>query len=120
MIRLTITYIVILISFQVTAQVENSENSKGIDIVNEYDLEDVYPNPFKNEINLVFQTGTRNAIKLYLYDIVGQIIHEKEHEISPNNNHLEINLEHVNLENGMYLLRIEKGKNVKTVRLVRK
>lgn len=65
----------------------------------------VYPNPAENQINFQLENNQKGIV--YLYDVLGQKIVEKE--ISKNNNSIDIQ----NLSNGVYYYNFESNKAYK-------
>jgi GH35 family endo-1,4-beta-xylanase len=63
----------------------------------------VYPNPFKNELNLECNS-CEYFDEIFITDILGR---EVKHLINPNSDHFVINLN--GLEKGIYILHLKKG-----------
>lgn len=72
----------------------------------------VYPNPFKDFLNI--QTKEDNLISIQLFDINGRII--KQENISGNS--YQLNLE--NLPQAIYILEISSDKGKQSVKVVKK
>jgi hypothetical protein len=75
----------------------------------------VFPNPFKNEIKVEVQTGSTEPITLRLFNLIGQEMALREN-ISPVYTLLLEN----DLEDGVYMLEIQQGKNKRVARMIKK
>ncbi len=89
-----------------------SENSKSIAISN------VYPNPFKDNLNLAFNvTETQNAV-ISVTDIQGQSIYSQTVKASSGLNNHEINF-NSDLKHGIYFLKIQSGDINQMVKIIK-
>jgi hypothetical protein len=82
-----------------------------------------YPNPFKNEIQLLFYNESANGrISIEIHDTYGRLIYRQDYgQRAVGNNIIVINGFSSNLRIGMYLLSLKvDGKRVKTVKLIKK
>lgn len=82
-----------------------------------------YPNPFKNEIQLLFYNGSATArISIDMHDTYGRLIYRQDYgSRAAGNNIIVINGFSGNLRIGMYLLSLKvDGKRVKTLKLIKK
>lgn len=70
-----------------------------------FSLENPYPNPVANELNLNFHLGTQQVVVLKIYDINGKIQHIQTIDAESGANHLVHNVEALN--SGIYHLRFE-------------
>ena len=80
----------------------------------------VYPNPFSTAFNLDFYLSKTTDVKIELYNSVGELIKvigSKEYPLGENN--LFINLNDLNLKNGIYLLKISSESNVVTKQITK-
>jgi hypothetical protein len=72
----------------------------------------VYPNPTKNEINLLFRENVKEGI-ISICDINGKVVHtEKLSDCSEKS----INIEH--LEEGVYFVTIKSLKNITSTKKI--
>ena len=82
-----------------------------------------YPNPFKNEIQLLFNNESATGrISIDIHDTYGRLIYRQDYgQRAVGNNIIVINGFSSNLRIGMYLLSLKvDGKRVKTVKLIKK
>lgn len=93
---------------------------KLINIIPNYKL---YPNPFRNQINIGFETKQHNRVWVYVMDIQGNLIKELNNSALPPGNHSFVwdgtDINNNPVANGSYLIRMVSGKYqlVKTVQL---
>jgi hypothetical protein len=71
----------------------------------------VYPNPFKDEAKVTFYLMNPENVILYLYNATGQIIRSFDKGNFPAGNQ-ECTLDASNLPTGIYMLRMQAGKQV--------
>lgn len=64
----------------------------------------VYPNPFKDQLNIDVTTLSKGEIRLQIIDISGKIIETKMLEVLPGNNSILFDAHH--LTNGIYMINI--------------
>ena len=75
---------------------------------------DVYPNPFKDELNISFQTENPETVEIYLYQMSGTLIYKKQFSGNKSGKNT-ITIKEQFLENlpiGTYLLYVKMGKNI--------
>jgi hypothetical protein len=72
---------------------------------------EIFPNPLKDELNVLL-TGATN---LQLFDALGRLVYQCA--LNPQNNLNTVELSH--LPNGMYLLRINQGAEITSYRLIK-
>lgn len=69
---------------------------------------EIYPNPVKNNMNIAFNLINDKAIRIYISDIMGNIVHTAGNKVyNSGNNKLSINAGYLNP--GKYFLIIESG-----------
>jgi hypothetical protein len=82
-----------------------------------------YPNPFKNEVQLLFYNGSATGkISIDIHDTYGRLIYRQDYgPRAVGNNIIVINGFSSNLRIGMYLLSLKvDGKRVRTIKLIKK
>lgn len=87
-----------------TLDVDNKSNSNIVSI------NQVYPNPVINSISINYNTEVEGTTNISLYNELGESIKTlyNEYEASGNHNHT-YNLEELNLNNGVYYIRIQSA-----------
>lgn len=78
-----------------------------------------YPNPFINSVSLDLIAPESGLANVQLTDILGRIIENKNYEVIPGNNVINLQLPEASLEN-LQLLKVTLGDQVITQRLLRK
>lgn len=79
----------------------------------------VYPNPFTESIKLQFYTSSKEDLNLQLLDITGRVVYNKSHRFSEDGSYT-LELREGDGKSGIYLLKINQGRRVEFVRVVRK
>ncbi len=77
----------------------------------------VYPNPFKDKLNIDFAALAKGEITVQIIDISGKIIENKKVEVLPGNNSILFETNH--LVNGVYMMNIVGEGLNKTLKLVK-
>ena len=77
----------------------------------------VYPNPFKDKLNIDFAALAKGEITVQIIDISGKIIENKKVEVLPGNNSILFETNH--LVNGVYMMNIVGEGINKTLKLVK-
>jgi hypothetical protein len=77
----------------------------------------VYPNPFKDKLNIDFAALAKGEITVQIIDVSGKIIENKKLEVLPGNNSILFETNH--LVNGVYLINIVGEGINKTLKLVK-
>lgn len=78
---------------------------------------EVYPNPFKDDINLSFYLTKSEKITIDVTDFLGKtILRIDETEYSSGKNNFNLNLSQINLKSGLYLLKI----HTPTIEIIKK
>ena len=75
----------------------------------------VSPNPFKNEINITLENTPKEAIKLKLFSVDGQLLFS-EKEAALNNNIL---IDNLNIPPGIYFLHLQMDNHLFTKKIVK-
>ncbi|HRS09250.1 MAG TPA: T9SS type A sorting domain-containing protein, partial [Bacteroidia bacterium] len=81
-------------------------------------IEKIFPNPFKNQLNINFYADSNSQYTSEIFDLSGKRVMVKRGEFVPftiNN----INLATANMGKGVYLLRITTDKNVFQARILK-
>ena len=79
----------------------------------------VYPNPFDDQLNILWNAATDESASISLSDVAGRILIEKQISIVQGANVISLN-EIPSFAEGVYFLHIFSGKEVLTQKLVRK
>lgn len=81
-----------------------------------YKLE-VYPNPFKDQVQVNYITTERSEVKINMYDVTGRLVKEVfDAEQAAGSQQVQLNLGEY--RSGVYLLKIQISNQVKTIRLI--
>lgn len=84
-----------------------TEPVEGIETNNSYLARiNVFPNPSSGKIFLTTECNENSTVKLFVMDLLGQMIIEKEISFAPGFNSKEILLD--NISNGIYIIKIQK------------
>ncbi|MEO1263784.1 MAG: T9SS type A sorting domain-containing protein [Bacteroidota bacterium] len=76
-------------------------------------ITDVFPNPFKDEINIVLQSGSEGMVNMELVSVFGRkVLAEKAMAIQGQQT-VRINTRHVLMPDGLYLLQVENREGFK-------
>ncbi|MEZ4888452.1 MAG: T9SS type A sorting domain-containing protein [Chitinophagales bacterium] len=80
--------------------------SIGSDIPNGLHIENLFPNPFNNHLQMEYSISEASEIQIYLFDMLGRVVYQKN--ITPNKgkNKLQIQLDE-NHSNGVYQLQMQ-------------
>jgi len=99
---------------------KSSETNKKIELeeIVEEVLFNVYPNPFKKNINLTLQIKKPTAAKAFLYDMSGRILWKNENFQTKGVHKLLINGE--NLNKGIYIFKFSDGEETYVRKLVKR
>ena len=87
----------------------NGESTYSNTVIVKKDIENndqvfVYPNPFKDKLNIDVTTLAKGEITLQIIDISGKIIETKKADVLPGNNSILFDTNH--LVNGIYMMNI--------------
>jgi hypothetical protein len=85
---------------------------RGVDAVT---LRDVYPNPARHRVTVQYAVPETRDVALHLYDVLGRRV--KTIADSKEQGRKEVRLDVSDLTSGMYFLRLQTGRTVKTQRL---
>ncbi|MBE9492005.1 MAG: T9SS type A sorting domain-containing protein [Bacteroidetes bacterium] len=76
------------------------------ELINE-SLVSLYPNPSNGQLYIEYETGSASLMKIYVMDLVGQILIEKELYFDKGKSSHVIDL--TNFANGIYIIRFQSG-----------
>jgi hypothetical protein len=80
----------------------------------------VYPNPFKDELNIEYSLSVGTNVKIDLYNVLGQVIQVLFSDFrEPGKHHLTIGSMAGMTERGMYYLKVTTGDETSVIRLIR-
>lgn len=79
----------------------------------------VYPNPFTESITVQFYSSSKENLNLQLLDITGKIIYDRNHPFSEDGSY-SLQFPDDERGSGLYILKINQGRRVEFLRLVRK
>jgi serine protease AprX len=91
-------------------------------IINNFDndnLINIFPNPFDDNINIVFVSTNTQSVTIELYNFAGEKVAESAETTHPGYNNYSLGLAS-QLSNGLYILQIRSNKNTYTHKLVKK
>ncbi len=88
------------------AYCENFENEPSIEI---------YPNPFKKDVNIIARNLPEEKITLHIYDMLGSLIYQKSPNTTDGNFDLNIDLE--KLPPAMYVVKVISGEYVGVIKI---
>jgi len=77
-----------------------------------------YPNPFQSQLSVSITATESEVMAIQLYSIDGRLVSTQQEQLNAGSNVVTVN----NLDNlakGMYVLNIQSGDEIKTVRLVK-
>lgn len=89
-------------------------NSDKVD----FDIVEVQPNPFDNELSVKLNTTSDKNIQVFIYDSKGALVSERNLNAIFGLNTISIDNAGV-LPKGFYVLKVTQGSNTKTVKLVK-
>ena len=78
----------------------------SVNIIDEIKNITVTPNPFSDNINIMFDSDIRGPQIICITDLMGKVLHQEEINISMGSNYFNIKLE--NFDKGIYLLNFNK------------
>jgi len=84
-------------------------NWESVNIGNNLDNFLIYPNPYSNNINIYFNSNIEKQETIYIYDLTGNLVYEKNVLIEKGSNF--INLFLVDISKGFYVIQIDNIKN---------
>jgi hypothetical protein len=94
----------------------------SIQNMREYPEPRIYPNPFKDVINIeFFNAEPRNRIGVYVYDLSGRLLHSQEYRDLPEGNQLlKLNTLESSIGTGVFMVMLKSGdKVIKVNKLMR-
>ena len=94
----------------------NNTNELATIAGNQYFITSVYPNPFKNELTIAFAELVSN-LKVELSDVTGRIVLIKT--VSNAGEELQLDLSQVELQNGIYFLKLTTNDKAALVKAVK-
>jgi len=78
----------------------------------------VYPNPVTDNLNISITDSVSGQMKIKLYDLSGRLVMEQNYPIESGNCEITVNLESLNLNAGLYTVKLEAPQLSKTSRIV--
>jgi PKD repeat protein len=80
----------------------------------------IYPNPVQSELNLTLNLETTNTVLIELLDINGKLISTLYNiKLSSGSQELNLNVEHLNLQAGSYIINIKIGDRLVSKKIVK-
>ena len=90
--------------------------SVGLDELNLFENITLYPNPVRDEANLIIELNDNSNIDIVVFDMSGKIVSSVFNgQVSSGKSEFKINTNE--LENGMYYTKISTGTSVKTIKM---
>lgn len=65
-----------------------------------------YPNPFSDRLNVDIYLEEASVLEIQLFDFIGRVVHSYSEEAEKGSTAIELNLSNINLESGIYILRV--------------
>ena len=84
---------------------------------NQYDLFNVFPNPAKNEINIVFAATSNQPSNLKIYNMYGDLVLTES--IQPNNNYNFSKIDISGFSNGIYMIELSDNEHISIKKIVK-
>jgi hypothetical protein len=78
----------------------------------------VYPNPLHDKFTIKFPTVYEDNIQLQLIDVAGRIYEIGRAQLIPGGRTMDINISHLKLKAGVYILRINSAKSSESIKLL--
>lgn len=78
-----------------------------------------HPNPFTNAFTIEYQSGLQEALKMQLLDVTGRPVYDRLHPFNPLGTY-SVYLNEETTGSGLYILKINQGRRVEFLRLIRK
>jgi hypothetical protein len=103
-------------SIGVIRNYNNNPNCLSVGIKNnsfENDFVKVYPNPFKDKLNVEFSTNEIKDKKIYITNTLGQVVYSLE------NLNIKQEIDISNLASGIYYLKIQNSSTQKVVKIIK-
>jgi hypothetical protein len=83
------------------------DNSENFEAQKPTEKLQVFPNPASETINIELEVTVENTAQLFLMDLTGKIVYQKQMEVSPTNNIFKLDITQLN--DGFYLLNVRIG-----------
>ena len=99
--------------------VDPKNPNTSISTYNKITISSVYPNPIKDELKYSISATDSTQTTIKLYDLLGNEKININKPLLPETNTYSIDLKDYKLEKGIYFVKIEADKNVKTFRIVK-
>jgi len=78
-----------------------------------------FPNPFGNELFILFQSSVDEPISIIMYDLTGKIILKENYPGFPGRSYVKIDKDLTSLLKGVYLIKITSGSMIGVSKLVK-
>lgn len=103
-----------------TPLVNDPKNSNSTNtFINKIAINSVYPNPVKDEIRYSITTLDTCQATIKIMDLLGNEKYVGNKSILPDLNNYSIDIKELKLEKGIYFIKIEADKNIKTFRIIK-
>jgi agmatine/peptidylarginine deiminase len=79
---------------------------------------EVYPNPFKDELNFSFEIMHAGEVNFEMYDRTGKLVYKKLENLPAGNQSLRLNTSGLDLSPGLYIYRIRTGTQMTTGKVI--
>jgi hypothetical protein len=80
---------------------------------------DVYPNPFRQSLKVQFYSTSTENLKMQVLDMTGKAVYDREHTHRPDGLY-SVELSDSEGRTGLYILKINQGKTLQVIKLMRK
>ena len=91
---------------------ENPLSTKTYEIFKEFELYNIYPNPFNKNISISFYPISTEIIYIDVYDCIGNFVFGKSETVTRNKKKI-VSLGFDNMSSGLYLINIRSANNSK-------
>ena len=86
-------------------------------VAGNFELLTAYPNPSDGRVKLLFLDGDRSAVHVRMFNVKGQEVYSRQHQ--PEANNAEVSLDATQLPSGLYLMRVNQGDRMQTLKIVK-
>ncbi|GBD86947.1 hypothetical protein BMS3Abin03_00872 [bacterium BMS3Abin03] len=88
-----------------------------VDLPNEFSLQQNYPNPFNPTTSIQYSVGSRQFVKLKVYDVLGNEVATLINEEKPTGEY-EVKFDGKNFSSGIYYYRLQAGNYIETKEMI--
>ncbi|WP_114784191.1 T9SS type A sorting domain-containing protein [Botryobacter ruber] len=100
--------------------INGTSSSSSLQSIDKTEKVTAYPVPFSDKATIEFKAEKNGTYEVNLYDITGNLIKKLNTGTAKAGEVSKVEVDGRNLSEGMYFIRIENGKGVKTIKLLKK